>query len=239
MNVYEQTQIERHENVALKQEYDKLRVENIAMKDALRNPMCQNCGGQAILGEVSMEQHHLRVENARLKDELTRVCAVSERFLGKPITDLVGPISIPTPNSNSNLDLSMGRGGLMSSTPPLPLGLHLENGVSSNSTMTTEYEKSMFMQAAMAGMDELLGMAQTDSPLWFKGLDDGKEMLNHEEYIKKFSTFIGMKPCGFVTDASRETSSVFISSLELVETMMFPVRKTSLTFVHFTFLHGN
>ncbi|XP_021842105.2 homeobox-leucine zipper protein ROC5 isoform X2 [Spinacia oleracea] len=216
------TQIERHENVALKQEYDKLRVENIAMKDALRNPMCQNCGGQAILGEVSMEQHHLRVENARLKDELTRVCAVSERFLGKPITDLVGPISIPTSNSNSNLDLSMGRGGLMSSTPPLPLGLHLENGVSSNSTMTTEYEKSMFMQAAMAGMDELLGMAQTDSPLWFKGLDDGKEMLNHEEYIKKFSTFIGMKPCGFVTDASRETSSVFISSLELVETMMFP-----------------
>ncbi|KAL2920618.1 Homeobox-leucine zipper protein ANTHOCYANINLESS 2 [Bienertia sinuspersici] len=228
------TQMERHENVVLKQEYDKLRVENIAIKDAMRNPMCQNCGGAAMLGEVSMDQHHLRLENARLKDELTRVCAVAERFLGKPITDLVGPLSVPV--SNSNLELSMGRGGglsgIMSSPAPLPMGLNLENGVSSTSTMTTsvngsvtsEYEKTMFMQAAMAAMDELLAMAQTDTPLWYKSLDDGKEMLNHDEYVKKFSGFIGTRPCGFITDASRETGSVFINSSELVESMMFPSR---------------
>lgn len=224
--------MERHENVVLKQEYDKLRIENIAIKDAMRNPLCQSCGGPAMLGELSMDQHHLRVENSRLKDELTRVCALAERFLGKPITDVVGPISLP--GSNSSLELSMGRGGLsgfMSSPASLPMGHNLENGVSSNSTMTnsmsgpvnTEYEKTMFMQAAMAAMDELLAMAQTDSPLWFKGLDDGKELLNHEEYLKKFSGFIGMRPCGFITDASRETGSVFITSSELVDTMMFPV----------------
>ncbi|KMS99024.1 hypothetical protein BVRB_3g066300 isoform B [Beta vulgaris subsp. vulgaris] len=227
------TQMERHENVVLKQEYDKLRIENIAIKDAMRNPLCQSCGGPAMLGELSMDQHHLRVENSRLKDELTRVCALAERFLGKPITDVVGPISLP--GSNSSLELSMGRGGLsgfMSSPASLPMGHNLENGVSSNSTMTnsmsgpvsTEYEKTMFMQAAMAAMDELLAMAQTDSPLWFKGLDDGKELLNHEEYLKKFSGFIGMRPCGFITDASRETGSVFITSSELVDTMMFPRR---------------
>ncbi|XP_010693471.2 homeobox-leucine zipper protein ROC5 isoform X3 [Beta vulgaris subsp. vulgaris] len=227
------TQMERHENVVLKQEYDKLRIENIAIKDAMRSPLCQSCGGPAMLGELSMDQHHLRVENSRLKDELTRVCALAERFLGKPITDVVGPISLP--GSNSSLELSMGRGGLsgfMSSPASLPMGHNLENGVSSNSTMTnsmsgpvsTEYEKTMFMQAAMAAMDELLAMAQTDSPLWFKGLDDGKELLNHEEYLKKFSGFIGMRPCGFITDASRETGSVFITSSELVDTMMFPRR---------------
>uniref|UniRef100_A0A803M0G9 Uncharacterized protein n=1 Tax=Chenopodium quinoa TaxID=63459 RepID=A0A803M0G9_CHEQI len=226
------TQIERNENLVLKAEYDKLRVENIAMKDALRNPLCQACGGPTMLGDVSITNHHLRVENARLKDDLARVCAVAERFIGKPISDLVGPVGIPT--SSSNLELSMGRGGLgglMSSSSSLPpMGLNLENGLSSNSTMTvsmngsvsTEYEKSIFMQAAMAAMDELLAMAQTDSPLWFKGLDDGKELLNQEEYVKKFSSFTGMKPCGFITDASRDTSSIFITSLELVEIMMIP-----------------
>ncbi|CAO2821144.1 unnamed protein product [Amaranthus hypochondriacus] len=229
------SQMERHENVVLKQEYDRLRHENIALKDAIRNPMCQNCGGPNILGEISMEQNHLRVENVRLKDELSRVCTLAEKFLGKPITNYVGPISILAPNSS--LELSMGRGGLnglMGPPSPLPMGIgpNLENGVSNTSTLTTcmngsvisEYEKTMFMQAAMAAMDELLALAQTDSPLWFKGLDDGKEMLNHEEYLKKFSGFMGMKQCGFITDASKETGSVFITGLELVDTMMDPGR---------------
>jgi len=109
------------------------------------------------------------------------------------------------------------------------------------------------MQAAMTAMDELLAMAQTDNPLWFKGLDGGKEALNHDEYVKKFSPFTGTKPCGFITDATREIGSVFITSLELVETMMSPVsivycclfsEKTSISsklnfFGHFLFSHGN
>ncbi|KAK9665541.1 hypothetical protein RND81_14G118800 [Saponaria officinalis] len=226
------TQMERHENVSLKQEFDKLRLENIAMKEALRNPICQNCGGPAMLGEVSMDDQHLRVENAHLKSELIRVSALAEKFLGRPVSDLVNQIIGTT--GNSNLDLSMGRNGLNSlmgsPTPVGPFSGHnLENGLSSNSPMnssvvTSEYEKTVFMQVAMAAMDELLAMAQTDTPLWFKGLDESREVLNHEEYSKKFSTFLGIKPCGFTTDATRETGSVFITSLDLVETMMLPSR---------------
>ena len=77
-------------------------------------------------------------------------------------------------------------------------GPNLENEVSNISTLTicmngsviSKYAKTMFMQAAMATMDELLALAQTDSPLCFKGLDDGKEMLNHEEYLRKISGFM-------------------------------------------------
>ncbi|KAJ8421932.1 hypothetical protein Cgig2_003761 [Carnegiea gigantea] len=226
------TQMERHENVVLKQEYDKLRVENMALKDALRNPRCQNCGGPAVLGELSMDDHHLRIENARLRDELSRVCAIAGKFLGKPISDLP-PGSTSSLSPNSNLELSMGRGGLngiMGAPAPFSMGLNLDNGLSGNSplastltgSMSSEYEKTVFMQAAMAAMDELLAMAQTDNPLWFKGLDGGKEALNHDEYVNKFSPLRGTKPCGFITDATRETGSVFITSLELVETMMSP-----------------
>ncbi|CAO2838886.1 unnamed protein product [Amaranthus hypochondriacus] len=219
------SQKERHENVVLKQEYDKIMHENIVLKDAISNPFCQICGAPNFPREISMGQHNLRVEIDRLKDELTRVCSAAEKLLGKPITDYIGPISVLTPSFN--LDLSMGRGemnGLMS--PPSPLlitmGPNIETGGPSNTSLTacSDYEKSVYMQAAMAAMDEVLALAQTDSPLWYKGLHGDKEVLIHDEYMKKFAGSFGKKPCGFKTDASRETGSVLISGLELVEIMM-------------------
>ncbi|KAF2311161.1 hypothetical protein GH714_019764 [Hevea brasiliensis] len=78
------TQLERHENSLLRQENDKLRAENMSLRDAMRNPICSNCGGPAIIGDISLEEQHLRIENARLKDELDRVCALAGKFLGRP-----------------------------------------------------------------------------------------------------------------------------------------------------------
>ena len=231
---FEQSQKERHVNVVLKQEYDKIMHENFVLKDAMSNPYCQNCGAPNFLGEISIGQHNLRVENDHLKDELSRVCSAAEKLLGKPITDYVGPISVLTPNFN--LDLSMGRGemnGLMSPPPALPItmGRNIETGGPSNTTLTacSDYEKSVFMQAAMAAMNELLALAQTDSPLWCTSLHGDKEVLIHDEYMKKFAGSIGKIPCGFITDASRETGSVLISGLELVETMMVTV---SILYLH-------
>ncbi|XP_061338747.1 homeobox-leucine zipper protein ANTHOCYANINLESS 2-like [Gastrolobium bilobum] len=48
------TQLERHENMILKQENDKLRAENTMMREAIENPICNNCGGHAIPGRISM-----------------------------------------------------------------------------------------------------------------------------------------------------------------------------------------
>ena len=31
------------------------------------NPICSNCGGAVVLGEVPLEEQHLRIENVRLK----------------------------------------------------------------------------------------------------------------------------------------------------------------------------
>ncbi|XP_074284234.1 homeobox-leucine zipper protein ANTHOCYANINLESS 2-like [Silene latifolia] len=233
------SQIERHENVALKQQYDKLRLENIALRDIIRNPLCQNCGGPAMLADGIMDDYQVRIENVRLKEELIRVNTIVEKFMGRPISDLANQIMAST-SANSNLSLSTSRSGLnglglgIGPGPGLGLGLmglNLENGVSSNShapmngsIMISEYEKTIFMQAGIAAMDELLALAQADSPLWFKGLDESRELLNNEEYAKKFSPFMGIRPISFTVDATRETSSVYISSLELVDTMMFPKR---------------
>ncbi|KAL0400786.1 UNVERIFIED_CONTAM: Homeobox-leucine zipper protein ROC4 [Sesamum latifolium] len=118
------TQLERHENSILKQENDKLRIENIAMKEAMRNPICENCGSPAILGEVPIEQHHLMIENARLKDELSRLGILANKFLTR------NGGSITPMGCNSKLDLAVGRNGfcgLNSMDSALPLGLDFGN----------------------------------------------------------------------------------------------------------------
>ncbi|KAK6135309.1 hypothetical protein DH2020_030951 [Rehmannia glutinosa] len=190
-----QTQLERHENSILKQENDKLRIENIAMKEAMRSPMCENCGCPAILGEVPIEQHHLMIENARLKDELNRLGILATKFLGRP--------NGPMPPPQCRLDF----GNKVSNAFPVMSG-------------DVPFDKSMFLELALAGMDELIKLAQIDGPLWFRNLDGNGESLNLEEYTKTFSPFVGEKPSHFVTEATRATGTVIINGVTLVETLM-------------------
>ncbi|KAF8380305.1 hypothetical protein HHK36_027787 [Tetracentron sinense] len=225
------TQLERHENSLLRQENDKLRAENMSIRDAMRSPICTNCGGPAMLGEVSLEEQHLRIENARLKDELDRVCALAGKFLGRPASSLAISIAPTMPNSSLELGVgSNGFGGLSSVATTLPLGADFVGGLSSplavvppvRSSVTgldRPLERSMFLELALAAMNELIKIAETDEPLWLQSLG-GKETLNHEEYMRVFSPCIGMKPSGFVTEATRETGMVIINSLALVEMLM-------------------
>lgn len=226
------TQLERHENSILRQENDKLRAENMSIREAMRNPICTNCGGPAMMGEISLEEQHLRIENARLKDELDRVCALAGKFLGRPISSLV--TSMPPPMPNSSLELGVGSngfGGLSNVPTTLPLappdfGVGISNSlpVVSSTRQTTgierSLERSMYLELALAAMEELVKMAQTDEPLWFRSIEGGREILNHEEYMRTFTPCIGMRPNSFVSEASRETGMVIINSLALVETLM-------------------
>ncbi|XP_022770361.1 homeobox-leucine zipper protein ANTHOCYANINLESS 2-like [Durio zibethinus] len=224
------TQLERHENNLLRQENDKLRAENMSIRDAMRNPICTNCGGPAIIGDISLEEQHLRIENARLKDELDRVCALAGKFLGRPVSALVASM----PNSSLELGVgSNGYGGLSTVATTLPLGHDFGDGIASAlpvippnrpttgvTGLDRSVERSMFLELALAAMDELVKMAQTDEPLWIRSLEGGREILNQDEYVRTFTSGIGMKPSGFVTEASRETGVVIINSLALVETLM-------------------
>ncbi|KAK9292124.1 hypothetical protein L1049_020082 [Liquidambar formosana] len=82
------------------------------------------------------------------------------------------------------------------------------------------FERSMLLELALTAMDELVKMAQINNPLWIRSLNGGKEVLNHEEYVRTFPPCIGMKPSNFVTEATRETGMVIINSMALVETLM-------------------
>lgn len=211
---FNQNQLERHDNIMLRQENDKLRLENIAIKDAVKNPICNQCGGVAVLGNITIEENRLRVENAQLRDELSRICCLAEKFLGRPVTPLASFLTPPMPGSNSEVEeardgfdhLSLGG----TSLPMRPGMTSTENPPNS----------SVFVELAVTAMDELLRLAESDSPIWMASMDGGKETLNTVEYMRTFTPCIGLRPSGFVTEASRETSIVAINSLALVETLM-------------------
>jgi len=206
------------------------------MREAMRNPMCSNCGGPAMIGEISLEEQHLRIENARLKDELDRVCALAGKFLGRPISSLTSSIGPPLPNSSLELGVgSNGFGGLStvpSTLPDFGVGISSPLAMMSPSTRPTatstvvtpgldrSVERSIVLELALAAMDELVKMAQTGEPLWIRSLEGGREILNYEEYTRTMTPCIGLRPNGFVTEASRQTGMVIINSLALVETLM-------------------
>lgn len=218
VNHLNQNQLERHENIMLRQENDKLRVENVAIKDAVRNPICNHCGGVAMLGNVTIEENQLRVENAQLRDELSRICGLAEKFLGRPVTPLGSPLAPQRPSSNFELEVARnGYGGLSLRGNSLPMGSLTRPGLMA---VEKPFNSSLFVELAVTAMDELLRLAQADSPIWMASSDGGRETLNPVEYMRTFSPCIGLKPSGFVSESSRETGLVMINSLALVETLM-------------------
>ncbi|KAG2568120.1 hypothetical protein PVAP13_7NG292900 [Panicum virgatum] len=230
-------QMERHENTMLKLENDKLRAENLSIREAMRDAACSGCGGPALLGEMSLEEHHLRLENARLRDELTRVCALTAKFIAKPLSPMaLPPVQQPHPMPVSSLDLAVTCVGSMPpSTMPVSTISELAGSVSSQMgtvitpAVTTPLvmgsgDKSMFVQLAMRAMDELVKMAQMNEPLWIPSVSSPGsstvETLNWKEYSKTFLPCVGVKPIGFVSEASRESGIVNIDSAALVEFFM-------------------
>ncbi|KAL6911562.1 hypothetical protein ACP4OV_000367 [Aristida adscensionis] len=218
-------QHERADNCFLRAENDKIRCENIAMREALRNVICPTCGGPPVADEYFDEQK-LRMENARLKDELDRVSSLTSKYLGRPITQLppVQPLSM----SMSSLDLSVG--GLASPAMGPSLDLDLLSGASSAlsssfqlPTPVPEMDRPMMAEMATRAMDELIRLAQAREHLWVKtGGADGREVLNADTYDGVFakpgaSSFRGPD---VRAEGSRDSGLVLMSAIGLVDIFM-------------------
>lgn len=219
---------ERNENTQLRTENEKLRAENLRYKEALTNASCPNCGGPAALGEMSFDEHHLRIENARLREEVAllhlyhklyevgeganftlltmlsqidRISGIAAKYVGKPLVSY----ALPSPAISSRSPLDVGVGGEL-------FGV----GVSGQ----TDIEKPVVVELAVAAMEELFRMAQLGEPLWIPGPDNATEILNEEEYVRAFPRGIGPKPFGLNSEASRETAVVIMNQMNVVEMLM-------------------
>jgi homeobox-leucine zipper protein len=183
--------------------------------------LCGGCGGPVtpILGGPSSSQgveEDLRVQNASLRAELSRFCALASKLLGKSVSLLA---SQPTQGECITL---------VPSSTTVANSAITEFATASGSRLMgmarAGIEKSVFMKLATSAMNELVKMAQMDEPLWTPGASMpgslASEILNYKEYLNTFSPCIGVKPAGFVSEASRESGIVICDSAAVVETLM-------------------
>ncbi|KAK4711390.1 hypothetical protein R3W88_005903 [Solanum pinnatisectum] len=210
------TQHERCENTQLRNENEKLRAENIRYKEALSNAACPNCGGPAAIGEMSFDEHQLRIENARLRDEIDRITGIAGKYVVKSGLGFSHQLPLPPPDAPRALDLAFGpQSGLLGEM--YAAGDLLRNAV----TGLTDAEKPVVIELAVTAMEELIRMAQTEEPLWMPSSGIiSSEILCEQEYARIFPRGIGPKPATLNSEASRESAVVIMNHINLVEILM-------------------
>ncbi|KAJ7975330.1 Homeobox leucine zipper protein [Quillaja saponaria] len=216
-------QHERADNCALRAENDKIRCENIAIREALKNVICPSCGVPPLNEDCYFDEQKLRLENVQLKEELDRVSSIAAKYIGRPISQLppVQPIHI------SSLDLSMGSFSHQGVSGP-SLDLDLLPGCSSTipslpfqPACLSDLDKSLVRDIATNAMEELLRLLQTNEPLWMKSSTDGRDVLNLESYERIFPrTHSHLKNPNVRIEASRDSGVVIMNGLALVEMFM-------------------
>lgn len=210
-------QHERSENQQLRNENEKLRADNIRFKEALSNATCPNCGGPAAIGEMSFDEQQLRIENARLREEIDRISGIAAKYVGKPLVTYPH-LQNQGLHSRSSLDIGVGSFGPQ---PGMVGDIYGSAGDLLRSVAPlTDADKPMIIELAVAAMEELIRMAQAGDPLWVPSPDNLTEILNEEEYFRTFPRGIGPMPLGLKSEASRDSAVVIMNHMNLVEILM-------------------
>ncbi|CAA2938942.1 homeobox-leucine zipper HDG11 [Olea europaea subsp. europaea] len=217
-------QHERADNSALRTENDKIRCENIAIREALKNVICPSCGGPPVTEDSYFDEQKLQIENVQLKEQLDRISSIAAKYIGRPISQLpsVQPIHV------SSLDLSMASFSGHGMLPGPSLDLHILPGSSTNisnlsfPTMSiSDMDKSLMADVTGNAMDELIRLLQTNEPLWMKSPKDGREILNLEYYGRIFPRHNNqLKNPNIRIEASRDSGVVIMNGLALVDMFM-------------------
>nr|CAB3480213.1 unnamed protein product [Digitaria exilis] len=215
-------QHERQENAQLRAENDKLRAENMRYKEALSTASCPSCGGPAALGEMSFDEHHLRLENARLRDEIDRISGIAAKHVGKPMVSfpvLSSPLAAAAARSPLDVVGAFGvvQHGSLGADHLFGVGAGSGELLRNVSTGQLDADKPMIVELAVAAMDELLRMARLDAPLWGTGTA-GAQL--DEEYGRMFPGGLGPRQYGLRPEASRDGAVVIMTRDSLVEILM-------------------
>ncbi|KAJ8556283.1 hypothetical protein K7X08_023041 [Anisodus acutangulus] len=212
------SQHERHENTQLRNENEKLCAENIRYKEALSTVSCPNCGGPATIGEMSFDEQHLRIENARLREEIDRISGIAAKYVGKPMLNYPQLPSLGPPITRS-LDL-----GVTATNLGHQLGEMFSTSTASDLLRSisghTDADKPIIIELAVAAMEELIRLAQNGEPLWIRSLENSSEILLEEEYVRTFPRGVGPKLSGLKSEASRESAVVIMNHINLVKILM-------------------
>ncbi|KAK7251760.1 hypothetical protein RIF29_35243 [Crotalaria pallida] len=77
-----QVQHDRADNCMLRAENDRMRSENIALNEKLKNCICPKCGPHG--GDSYFDHQGMKLENMYLKEEIDKVSSIIAKFIGRP-----------------------------------------------------------------------------------------------------------------------------------------------------------
>ncbi|ONK71940.1 uncharacterized protein A4U43_C04F13970 [Asparagus officinalis] len=216
-------QQDRSDNVILRAENETLKNENFRLQTAIRNVICPNCGGPALLGEMSFDEQHLRLENARLKDELERLSCIAARYTsGRPVQALGPTPSLMLPS----LDLDMNMYSRPQFAAEAMIGGCAEGEMQFGGGMLMmEQDKGMAVELAMTAAEHLVRLCSVNAPVWVKKKISGEmvmEVLDVEEYGKLFQWPVEIKTMNgeFRSEGTRDTGIVMMNSITLVDAFL-------------------
>ncbi|GMP68845.1 hypothetical protein CsSME_00028313 [Camellia sinensis var. sinensis] len=187
-------QNERADNNALKVENEKIQCENLAIREALKNVTCPNCGGPPFGEEErQLNVQKLKMQNSHLKQEYERMSHFIANILGKPVAQIQSLCSMDFQSQTDILGFSASQGLLggssSNSTDQLQhqfqqLDDHIGNSNNNNnSTMQQqmqyplmndygnnkfEMEKMAMIETAVSAMGELMRLLRVNEPVWIK-----------------------------------------------------------------------
>lgn len=215
-------QQDRQDNVILRAENETFKNENYRLQALMRSLICPNCGGQPMIGEVAFDEQQLRIENARLKEELDRLCSIASRYCGRPLPSMGPPPSLLPPS----LDLDMNiysrhfQEPMPNCVEMIPMSFLPDNTPFHGGGLVMDEEKALAMELAMSAVDELVKMCHMDEPLWVRSNTSGMELLNVEEHTRMFPLALKQHYTEIRTDATRSRALVIMNSLNLVDAFL-------------------
>uniref|UniRef100_A0A0D9V5Y2 Homeobox domain-containing protein n=1 Tax=Leersia perrieri TaxID=77586 RepID=A0A0D9V5Y2_9ORYZ len=199
---------ERHENSLLKSELEKLQEEHRAMRELVKKPSrCPNCGIAASTAATSSDaaaaatrEQRLRLENAELKAEIGKIRGTP----GKAVASSASP-----PCSAGAVETNSRRSPL----------LHGHDG----GFLCRQEDKPRILELAGRALDEMVAMCSSGEPLWVRGVETGRDILNYDEYVRLFrfeDGGSGDRMDGWSVEASRECGVVYLDATQLVRAFM-------------------
>ncbi|KAG8092658.1 hypothetical protein GUJ93_ZPchr0012g19206 [Zizania palustris] len=241
-------QQDRADNVILRAENDSLKSDNFRLQAAIRNVVCPNCGHAAVLGEMSYEEQQLRIENARLKDELDRLACIGTRYGSgcQPVlsttTSALSCMSAPPPVLLPPLDLDMNvySRHFAEQTPPVmgcgdlipPVVPHQMAAAAAGSAAyviapVQEQDKQLALDLASKAADHLARMCRAGEPLWVRRQRGAaSEVMAVDEHARMFSWPVdGAKQASGGAavgraEGTRDNAVVIMNSITLVDAFL-------------------
>ncbi|KAH6784556.1 hypothetical protein C2S52_009515 [Perilla frutescens var. hirtella] len=206
---------ERTDNNSLRAENERIRCENMAMREALKNIICPSCRDPILQDQDLLK---LRNENIRLRQQATHAYLhertanfVSNRNMGK------SPAIANQGTDNFSYTAGMNNDGFGSlDGEQIPRSSeHCLSGMQ-------DMDRAMIIETATSAMDELVELLRVEDPLWIVSSADGRCTLHRDSYDKLFPKPNHFKSSSARIESSKQSGEVSMPATRLVESFLDP-----------------